>query len=175
MSLNAKTKTRGLLEIISNASELEMLPIRENEESLLKQLAAKLTHKLPEGARLHEAKSKVFVLLQCHLSRLQLSAELQHDCELIVLTVFASPLRNCDVYTVPYLRVQYASQRITLKHTYCTNTEYIHTCFLYVWTRIEFFALLIHLPHKYCTYLGKLLNCAYLDSNSELFFSSQAL
>lgn len=52
----------------------------------MKQLATKLTHKLPEGARLHEAKSKVFILLQCHLSRLQLSAELQHDCELIVLT-----------------------------------------------------------------------------------------
>ena len=79
MSLNAKTKTRGLLEIISNASELEMLPIREKEESLLKQFATKLTHKLPEGARLHEAKSKTFILLQCHLSRLQLSAKLQHD------------------------------------------------------------------------------------------------
>lgn len=95
MSLNAKTKTRGLLEIISNASELETLPIREKEETLLKQLATKLTHKLPEGARLHEAKTKVFILLQCHLSRLQLSAELQHDCELIVLTVLVPVIYSC--------------------------------------------------------------------------------
>jgi len=38
MSLNAKTKVKGLIEIISNAAEYETIPIRHNEDSLLKQV-----------------------------------------------------------------------------------------------------------------------------------------
>uniref|UniRef100_UPI001293DE41 U5 small nuclear ribonucleoprotein 200 kDa helicase n=1 Tax=Lonchura striata TaxID=40157 RepID=UPI001293DE41 len=37
MSLNAKTKVRGLLEIISNAAEYENIPIRHHEDNLLRQ------------------------------------------------------------------------------------------------------------------------------------------
>lgn len=39
MSLNAKTKTKGLVEIISNAAEYEGILIRHNEDSLLKQVS----------------------------------------------------------------------------------------------------------------------------------------
>lgn len=38
MSLNAKTKTKGLIEIISNAAEYEGILIRHNEDGLLKQV-----------------------------------------------------------------------------------------------------------------------------------------
>lgn len=38
MSLNAKTKVKGLIEIISNAAEYEGILIRHNEDSLLKQV-----------------------------------------------------------------------------------------------------------------------------------------
>lgn len=38
MSLNAKTKVRGLLEIISNAAEYENIPIRHHEDNLLRQV-----------------------------------------------------------------------------------------------------------------------------------------
>ncbi|KAG8141197.1 putative U5 small nuclear ribonucleoprotein [Naja naja] len=37
MSLNAKTKVRGLIEIISNAAEYENIPIRHHEDNLLRQ------------------------------------------------------------------------------------------------------------------------------------------
>ena len=38
MSLNSKTKVKGLIEIISNAAEYEAIPIRHHEDSLLKQV-----------------------------------------------------------------------------------------------------------------------------------------
>ncbi len=38
MSLNAKTKVRGLIEIISNAAEYKHIPIRHHEDSLLRQV-----------------------------------------------------------------------------------------------------------------------------------------
>merc|ERR1711970_429339 len=41
MSLNAKTKIRGLIEIISNAAEYKNIPIRHHEDALLRQLAQK--------------------------------------------------------------------------------------------------------------------------------------
>ena len=38
MSLNNKTKIRGLIEIISNAAEYEAVPIRHNEDTVPKQV-----------------------------------------------------------------------------------------------------------------------------------------
>ena len=38
MSLNAKTKIRGLIEIISNAAEYNNIPIRHHEDTLLRQV-----------------------------------------------------------------------------------------------------------------------------------------
>lgn len=39
MSLNAKTKIRGLIEIISNAAEYKNIPIRHHEDTLLRQVS----------------------------------------------------------------------------------------------------------------------------------------
>jgi len=122
MSLNAKTKTKGLVEIISNAAEYEGILIRHNEDSLLKQvclcvrilshlllcinshlllcinshlllcinshllpsqLASRLPNKLP-NARYNDPHVKTNLLLQAHLSRIQLSAELQADTDVIL-------------------------------------------------------------------------------------------
>ena len=46
MSLNEKTKLRGLIEILCSASEYEDLPIRHKEDSLMKQLLTKVPLKL---------------------------------------------------------------------------------------------------------------------------------
>ena len=46
MSLNEKTKLRGLIEILCSASEYEGLPIRHKEDSLLKQLATRVPLKM---------------------------------------------------------------------------------------------------------------------------------
>ena len=90
MSLNNKTKLRGLLEIISSAAEYEHLPIRHKEDSLLKQLSSRVPLKLV-GSKFNDPHIKTNLLVQAHLSRLQLPAELQSDTEEI--------LKKVHVYT----------------------------------------------------------------------------
>lgn len=82
-SLNAKTKIRGLLEIISAAAEYEYIPVRQREESLLRSLAARLPHS-PQAQRLADPHVKTQLLLQAHLSRIQLGPELQKDTSLVL-------------------------------------------------------------------------------------------
>uniref|UniRef100_A0A673C395 U5 small nuclear ribonucleoprotein 200 kDa helicase n=1 Tax=Sphaeramia orbicularis TaxID=375764 RepID=A0A673C395_9TELE len=74
MSLNAKTKIRGLIEIISNAAEYKNIPIRHHEDALLRQVIISF----------NDPHVKTNLLLQAHLSRMQLSAELQSDTEEIL-------------------------------------------------------------------------------------------
>uniref|UniRef100_A0A8C4R0H8 Helicase C-terminal domain-containing protein n=1 Tax=Eptatretus burgeri TaxID=7764 RepID=A0A8C4R0H8_EPTBU len=83
MSLNAKTKVRGLLEIVSNAAEYASVPIRHHEDALLRQLLAKVPNK-PTNPKFNDPHLKANLLLQAHLSRTQLTAELQSDTEEIL-------------------------------------------------------------------------------------------
>lgn len=46
LSLNSKTKIRGLLEIISSAAEYEDIVIRHHEENILRNLSQRLPNKL---------------------------------------------------------------------------------------------------------------------------------
>jgi pre-mRNA-splicing helicase BRR2 len=88
LSLNNKTKIRGLLEIISSAAEYEDVVVRHREDTLLKNLAERLPNKLsgPSGSapKYNDPHIKTNLLLQAHLSRIQLGAELQSDTELIL-------------------------------------------------------------------------------------------
>uniref|UniRef100_A0A336M1D6 U5 small nuclear ribonucleoprotein 200 kDa helicase n=1 Tax=Culicoides sonorensis TaxID=179676 RepID=A0A336M1D6_CULSO len=88
LSLNHKTKIRGLLEIISSAAEYEDVVVRHREDSVLQALAHRLPNKLtgPEGAppKFNDPHIKTNLLLQAHLSRIQLGAELQGDTEIIL-------------------------------------------------------------------------------------------
>jgi pre-mRNA-splicing helicase BRR2 len=83
MSLNEKTKLKGLIEILCSASEYESLPIRHREDSLLKQLSTKIPLKLT-NVKYNDPHVKANLLFQAHLSRLQVSAELQSDTEEIL-------------------------------------------------------------------------------------------
>ncbi|UYV81297.1 SNRNP200 [Cordylochernes scorpioides] len=80
MSLNAKTKIRGLIEIISSAAEYENVPIRHHEDNILRQMANRLPHK-PANPKFSDPHLKTNLLLQAHYSRMQLPAELQSDTE----------------------------------------------------------------------------------------------
>jgi pre-mRNA-splicing helicase BRR2 len=83
-SVSAKTKIRGVLEIVAAASEFSTLPIRYGEEKALKILATSLTHKLPEAAQYHDPNTKALILLQCHFSRKLLSPDLRVDQKLVI-------------------------------------------------------------------------------------------
>jgi len=77
-SLQASTKLRGLLEILSSASEFELLPVRHREDDVLEAHHKHCHHKLDEP-RFGAPHTKVNVLLQCHFSRRDLSRELTVD------------------------------------------------------------------------------------------------
>ncbi|KAK9891555.1 hypothetical protein WA026_015516 [Henosepilachna vigintioctopunctata] len=88
LSLNNKTKIRGLLEIISSATEYEDIPLRHREENILRDLAQKLPNKLSNASggppKFNDPHVKTNLLLQAHLCRLQLGAELQGDTEIVL-------------------------------------------------------------------------------------------
>lgn len=94
LSLNAKTKIRALIEIIANASEYETLPIRHRESNILGQLLAKVPNKIP-SPKLSDVHVKANLLLQAHLSRMQLPAELQADTEQMILPRAVRLIQAC--------------------------------------------------------------------------------
>lgn len=83
-SLAPKTKLRGLIEIISNASEFSNLPMRHREDVVLRQLADRITGQKKQQ-KFTDPHVKVDLLIHAHLSRIQLSAELNKDTEMVVL------------------------------------------------------------------------------------------
>lgn len=78
LSLNATTKLRGMLEIVSSASEFDHVPIRHHEAALLRRIYERVPFKL-EKINLESPHHKVFILLQAHFSRLTLPADLAQD------------------------------------------------------------------------------------------------
>ena len=111
MSLNNKTKLRGLIEILSSAAEYEHLPIRHKEDSLLRQLSSRVPLKLMGSTKFNDPHHKTNLLIQAHLSRLQLPAELQSDTEDILKKVFVY-VCVCLLYYI-LSQFQYVFERAT--------------------------------------------------------------
>jgi len=82
-SITAKTKTRGVLEILSASWEFYSLPIRYGEEKALKSLARTIVHKLPPDAQI-DSNAKALVLLQCHFSRKMIPADMRPDKDFVL-------------------------------------------------------------------------------------------
>lgn len=78
LSLSSATKLRGMLEIVSSASEFENVPIRHNEDVLLRRIYDRVPLKL-DKINFESPHHKVFILLQAHFSRLTLPADLAQD------------------------------------------------------------------------------------------------
>ena len=78
-TLTAKTKIKGLIDIISSAADYEDLPLRHHEDKLLRQLSSRVANKFDPSSKFNDSHIKANVLIQAHLSRLPLSAELQND------------------------------------------------------------------------------------------------
>ena len=97
LSLNAKTKIRGLLEIISAAAEYDTVAVRHGEEAVLRQLALRLPNKTAPNAKFSDPHVKAFLLLQAHLSRVQLPAELEQDTEAILVKAIRLIQASVDV------------------------------------------------------------------------------
>lgn len=83
VSLKSTTKLKGLLEIVSSATEFDNIPIRHHEDSVLKSLHDRLPIKLG-NPKFNTPRIKTNLLLQAHFSRLQLTPDLQSDQSLIL-------------------------------------------------------------------------------------------
>jgi pre-mRNA-splicing helicase BRR2 len=83
-SVTSKTKIRGIMEILSAATEFSSLPVRHGEEKTLAILSKTLPHQLPAAAQFNDPNTKALVLLQCHFSRKSLSIDLQADQKKVV-------------------------------------------------------------------------------------------
>ena len=67
-SLNNKTKLKGLLDILSAASEFESIPIRHGEEMVLRKMGSHTTLPIDKPNYTSSA-TKVNILLQSHFAR----------------------------------------------------------------------------------------------------------
>ncbi|KAJ3128871.1 DEIH-box ATPase [Nowakowskiella sp. JEL0407] len=87
LSLEEKTKIRGLLEILVAAAEFELVPIRHHEDSILKKIYDRLPIKLSTGVNYNDPHFKAHILLQCHFSRIQLPPDLESDQKVVLKKV----------------------------------------------------------------------------------------
>jgi pre-mRNA-splicing helicase BRR2 len=70
-SLTADTKLKGLIEIISSATEFTSIPMRHREDRVLQALAKRVMYKLPKSSKFNDPHVKANLLIQAHLARLQ--------------------------------------------------------------------------------------------------------
>ncbi|KAI9845853.1 MAG: DEIH-box ATPase [Sclerophora amabilis] len=93
LSLTGRTKLKGILEIITSATEFESIQIRRHEDHILRRIYDRVPVKMSQPS-FESPHFKAFVLLQAHFSRMQLPIDLAKDQELI-LTKILNLLSTC--------------------------------------------------------------------------------
>ena len=83
-SVTAKTKVKGVVEILAASSEFAHLTIRQGEEQQLQRVSRHLPHQVPEQVKWEDPSTKALVLLQAHFSRFTLSNDLASDLDVIL-------------------------------------------------------------------------------------------
>lgn len=86
LSLTGRTKLKGILEIVTSATEFESIQIRRHEDHVLRRIYDRLPVKMAEPS-FESPHFKAFVLLQAHFSRMQLPIDLAKDQEIILQKV----------------------------------------------------------------------------------------
>ena len=83
LSLTARTKLKGMLEIVTSATEFESVQMRRHEDNILGRIYERVPVKMSEPSY-DSPHFKAFVLLQAHFSRMQLPIDLAKDQEIVV-------------------------------------------------------------------------------------------
>ncbi|KAG0650650.1 Pre-mRNA-splicing helicase BRR2 [Hyphodiscus hymeniophilus] len=96
LSLSGRTKLKGILEIVTSATEFESIQIRRHEDSLLRRIYDRCPVKMAQPSY-DSPHFKAFVLLQAHFSRMQLPIDLAKDQELILTKVLGLLSATVDV------------------------------------------------------------------------------
>jgi pre-mRNA-splicing helicase BRR2 len=96
LSLGAKTRLKGLLEIVSAAEEFDSIQIRRHEEHILRRIYDRVPVKMSEP-RFDSPHFKAFVLLQAHFSRMALPVDLARDQEVVLRRILSILSASVDV------------------------------------------------------------------------------
>ena len=96
MSLNGRTSLKGVLEIITAATEFEDIQIRRHEDHILQRIYDRVPFKMQEPS-FETPHFKAFVLLQAHFSRMQLPIDLAKDQETVLRKVLNILSASVDV------------------------------------------------------------------------------
>ncbi|KAF2270673.1 pre-mRNA splicing factor [Lojkania enalia] len=96
LSLNEKSGIKGILEIVTAATEFENVQIRRHEEHILSRIYDRVPYKMAEP-NFETPHFKAFVLLQAHFSRMQLPIDLAKDQEVVVKKVLNILSASVDV------------------------------------------------------------------------------
>ena len=86
LSLTGRTKLKGILEIVTSATEFESIQIRRHEDNILQRVYDRVPVKMAQPS-FESPHFKAFVLLQAHFSRMQLPVDLAKDQEIILSKV----------------------------------------------------------------------------------------
>ena len=86
LSLTGRTKLKGILEIVTSATEFESIQIRRHEDHVLRRIYDRIPVKMAQPAY-ESPHFKAFVLLQAHFSRMQLPIDLAKDQQVILSKV----------------------------------------------------------------------------------------
>lgn len=96
LSLTGRTKLKGILEIITSATEFESIPIRRHEDGLIRRVYDRIPVKMAQPS-FDSPHFKAFVLLQAHFSRMQLPIDLAKDQEIILTKVLSLLSATVDI------------------------------------------------------------------------------
>ena len=96
LSLSGRTKLKGILEIVTSATEFESIQIRRHEDSLLRRIYDRVPVKMAQP-NYDSPHFKAFVLLQAHFSRMQLPIDLAKDQEVILTKILGLLSATVDV------------------------------------------------------------------------------
>ncbi|KAF2636126.1 pre-mRNA splicing helicase-like protein [Massarina eburnea CBS 473.64] len=96
MSLNGKTSLKGVLEIITAATEFEDIQIRRHENHILDRIYDRVPYKMQEP-NFETPHFKAFVLLQAYFARMQLPIDLAKDQEVVIRKVLNLLSASVDV------------------------------------------------------------------------------
>ena len=88
LSLSTRTKLKGILEIVTSATEFESIQIRRHEDGLLRRIYDRIPVKMSQPVY-DSPHFKAFVLLQAHFSRMQLPIDLAKDQEILLSKVLS--------------------------------------------------------------------------------------
>ncbi|KAJ4516486.1 Pre-mRNA-splicing helicase BRR2 [Exophiala dermatitidis] len=88
LSLTGRTKLKGMLEIVTSATEFEDIQMRRHEDHILRRIYDRVPVKMSEPVY-DSPHFKAMVLLQAHFSRMQLPIDLAKDQEVILSKVLS--------------------------------------------------------------------------------------